>query len=70
MSYRNVFLLYINAHIQYIYCLQVHMFTSLQSYTIQDEVVNPLSLRKCTVLKRVVWFDLRDILHERNPNVK
>jgi len=48
-------------HDLYVYCIEMHIYSTyivyrstcsliVQSYTLQDKVINPLSLRKCTVL--------------------
>ena len=41
-----------------------------QSYTMQDEVVNLLTLRKYTVLNGNFVFNLCDVFQEYNPGVK
>jgi len=40
------------------------------SYTIQDEVVNPLNAWEHTVLNGNTVFNLHDIFQEHNPRVK
>ena len=42
----------------------------VQSHTIQDEVLSPLTPRKYIVLNGNSVFDLRDVFQERNPRVR
>jgi len=46
------------------------LLTLWLSYTIYDEVVNPLTCRKYTVLNRNSVFNLHDVFQESNSGVK
>ena len=42
----------------------------LQSYTIHDEVVDPLNFKKYTVLNRNFEFNMHNVFQQHNPGVK